>query len=120
MFQMLKKISLTRWIFIGLFLGLIIGGWLPEAVPYIRPFRGLFLHGIKCIIAPLIFSTIVTGIAGAGSFKVLGKMGLRAYIYFEIVTTLALAVGLFTVNVLKPGSGLHVVAKAGEIISEGA
>jgi proton glutamate symport protein len=108
----LRRISLTQWIFVGLFGGFFLGLWAPGWVPAIKPFRGLFLNGVKCIIAPLIFSTIVTGIAGAGSFKQLGRMGLRALIYFEVVTTLALAVGLFAVNVLKPGVGVQLATSA--------
>ncbi|MFL5813733.1 MAG: dicarboxylate/amino acid:cation symporter [Bdellovibrionia bacterium] len=100
--------SLTQWIFIALIAGVLIGFYLPGWVEYIKPFRGLFLNGVKCIVAPLIFATIVTGVASAGSFKQLGLMGIRAFIYFEVVTTLALVVGLFMVNWLKPGSGLSL------------
>ena len=103
-----KRVSLTHWIFIGLVGGFLLGVYAPQYVPVIRPFRDLFLSGVKCIIAPLIFSTIVTGIAGAGSFKQLGLMGARALIYFEVVTTLALGVGLAAVNLLQPGAGLHI------------
>ncbi len=101
-------LSLTQWIFVGLFVGFAIGILLPSWVPAVKPFRGLFLNGVKCIIAPLIFSTLVSGIAGAGSFKELGKMGLRALIYFEVVTTIALFIGLGAVNFFRPGDGLHV------------
>lgn len=102
------RLSLTQWIFVGLFVGFAIGLLLPSVVPFVKPFRGLFLNGVKCIIAPLIFSTLVSGIAGAGSFKQLGKMGLRAIIYFEIVTTIALFIGLGAVNFFRPGDGLHL------------
>src|SRR6478609_8792212 len=101
----MKRIKLTHWIFIALFLGFAIGAWAPGLVPLLKPFRGLFLNGIKCIIAPLIIATIISGIAGAGSFKQLGLMGVRAFIYFEAATTLALVVGLLAVNLLKPGAG---------------
>jgi len=101
-----RRITLTQWIFIALVGGFLIGVFAPQWVPAITPFRGLFLHGVKTIIAPLIFATLVTGIAGAGSMKQLGKMGFRAIVYFEIVTTLALAVGLAFVNILKPGAGM--------------
>ena len=75
----------------------------PAAAPFFRPFSQLFLRLIKMIIAPLIFATLVAGIAGAGHFKVVGRMGLRAIIYFEVVTTLALVIGLVAVNVMRPG-----------------
>jgi proton glutamate symport protein len=100
--------SLTQWIFIALIAGVLIGFYLPGWVEYIKPFRGLFLNGVKCIVAPLIFATIVTGVASAGSFKQLGLMGVRAFVYFEVVTTLALVVGLVMVNWLKPGAGLSL------------
>ena len=75
---MLRKIKLTSWIFIALVLGFLIGHFFPEAVPYIKPFRTVFLNGVKCIIAPLIFASIVLGINSAGSVKGLGKTGVRA------------------------------------------
>jgi proton glutamate symport protein len=104
--------TLTQQIFIGLALG-IVAGWLvseynPAAAAYFRPFSQLFLRLIKMIIAPLIFATLVAGIAGAGHVKVVGRMGLRAIIYFEVVTTLALVIGLVTVNVMKPGVGVNL------------
>lgn len=106
----LSKITLTQWIFVSLVVGFLIGVYFPEIVPFIKPFRGLFLNGIKCIIAPLIIGTIVTGIASAGSFKQLGVMGLRSIIYFEVCTTFALIVGLLIVNWLEPGAGLHITS----------
>jgi proton glutamate symport protein len=106
----LASISLTQWIFIALILGFCAGVWAPDLVPLLRPFRGLFLNGVKCIIAPLIISTIVSGIAGAGSFGQLGMMGVRAFIYFEVATTLALGVGLAVVNIVKPGQGIQLAA----------
>jgi proton glutamate symport protein len=103
------RIGLTKQILIGLLLGLI-AGWLvseyrPEMASVFRPFSQLFLRLIKLIIAPLIFASLVAGIAGAGHFKVVGRMGLRAIIYFEIVTTLALIIGLAAVNITRPGDG---------------
>src|SRR5687767_15876818 len=114
-----RGISLTQQIFIGLALG-IIAGWFvqrfhPEWAIYFRPFSQLFLRMIKMIIAPLIFSTLVAGIAGAGHFKVVGRMGLRAIIYFEIVTTIALVIGLVAVNITRPGDGVAIPAEASGI-----
>lgn len=103
-----RGLSLTHWIFIALVLGFFVGVYAPWLVPYVKPFRGLFLNGVKCIIAPLIFGTLVSGIAGVGSGKQLGGMGLRAIIWFEIATTIALAVGLAAVNLLGPGVGLRL------------
>jgi proton glutamate symport protein len=107
-----RGITLTQQIFIGLLLGVIAGAIVdkthPEYAIYFRPFSQLFLRLIKMVIAPLIFATLVAGIAGAGHFKVVGRMGLRALIYFEVVTTLALVIGLVAVNVTKPGIGVNL------------
>jgi proton glutamate symport protein len=78
----------------------------PEWAGYVRPFSQLFLRMIKMIIAPLIFATLVAGIAGAGHVKAVGRMGVRAIIYFEIVTTIALVIGLVAVNLTRPGDGV--------------
>src|SRR6185503_5450683 len=107
-----RGITLTQQIFIGLAIG-IAAGWVvstthPEWAPYFRPFSQLFLRMIKMIIAPLIFATLVAGIAGAGHVKVVGRMGLRALVYFEIVTTLALIIGLLAVNITRPGVGVNL------------
>src|SRR5262245_28588960 len=107
-----RGLTLTQQIFVGLALG-IVAGWLvseynPSLAPYFRPFSQLFLRLIKMIIAPLIFATLVAGIAGAGHVKVVGRMGLRAIIYFEIVTTLTLVIGLAAVNITRPGVGVNL------------
>ena len=107
-----RGITLTQQIFIGLAVGIALG-WLvstshPEWAAYFRPFSQLFLRMIKMIIAPLIFTTLVAGIAGAGHVKVVGRMGVRAIIYFEIVTTIALLIGLAAVNTTKPGVGVNL------------
>jgi len=107
-----RGLTLTHQIFIGLVLGIIVGAIIdatnPAHASYFRPFSQLFLRLIKMVIAPLIFATLVAGIAGAGHFKVVGRMGLRALIYFEVVTTLALMIGLVVVNVIRPGVGVNL------------
>ena len=107
-----RGLTLTHQIFIGLVLGIIVGAIIDATNPahaiYFRPFSQLFLRLIKMVIAPLIFATLVAGIAGAGHFKVVGRMGLRALIYFEVVTTLALMIGLVVVNVIRPGVGVNL------------
>ena len=116
-----RGITLTQQIFIGLTIGILIGAVIdrvhPEWAIYFRPFSQLFLRLIKMIIAPLIFATLVAGIAGAGHFKVVGRMGLRAIIYFEIVTTIALIIGLVAVNITKPGVGVNLPLGQGPEIS---
>ncbi|MBW8713598.1 MAG: cation:dicarboxylase symporter family transporter [Acidobacteria bacterium] len=109
-----RGFTLTQQIFTGLVLGIAIGFIVSRTNPgvavYFKPFSDLFLRLIKMIIAPLIFATLVAGIAGAGHAKTVGRLGLRSLIYFEIVTTLALVVGLLTVNILRPGVGLSLPA----------
>jgi proton glutamate symport protein len=107
-----RGLTLTQQIFLGLAIGIVVGAIVQQVNPawsaYFRPFSQLFLRLIKMIIAPLIFATLVAGIAGAGHFKVVGRMGLRAIIYFEIVTTLALIIGLVAVNLTRPGDGVNL------------
>src|SRR5262249_18312479 len=104
------KLSLTQWIFVGMGCGLILGWLVPDAATSLKPLSTIFLRLIKSIIAPLIFATLVVGIAGHGNLKQVGRMGLKSIIYFEIVTTLALVIGLVAVNVIKPGVGVHLTA----------
>ncbi|MCU1245360.1 MAG: sodium:dicarboxylate symporter [Acidobacteria bacterium] len=104
----LPKISLTTKIFIGLFLGIFIGAVRPEWGIALRPLSILFLNLIKSVIAPLIFSTLVIGIAGTGDIRQVGRIGLKALVYFEIVTTFALVIGLGAVNLTKPGVGVSL------------
>jgi proton glutamate symport protein len=95
--------SLTVQILIGLVIGILIGWLEPGWGKTIKPMADIFLRMIKMIIAPLIFSTLVIGIAGTGDFKKVGRIGLKAMLYFEIATTIALLIGLVTVNLFKPG-----------------
>ena len=102
---------------VGLVVGLIVGYIISitdrRVADYIRPFSQIFIRMIQMIIAPLLFGTLVAGIAGAGHFKDVGRMGLRAIIYFEVVTTLALLIGLLAVNLLQPGVGMVLPAPSG-------
>lgn len=120
MWNKIKSLKLTTWIFIALILGFLIGHYLPSWTEYIKPFRTVFLNGVKCIIAPLIFASIVTGINSAGSVGGLGKTGAKAIIYFEIATTAALVIGLLFVNLFRPGDGLSIAAAAGTAVPEAA
>jgi proton glutamate symport protein len=104
----LPKISLTWKIMIGLVLGILLGYLKPQWGAQVRPLSLLFLNLIKSIIAPLIFSTLVIGIAGTGDIKQVGRIGVKALLYFEIVTTFALFIGLAAVNITKPGVGVSL------------
>ena len=101
----MKHSKLTALIFIALILGVIVGHFAPDFAVKMRPFAVIFLRMVKMIIAPLLFATLVVGIAGHGDAKSLGKIGLKTIIYFEIVTTLALVIGLTVANIFKPGVG---------------
>jgi proton glutamate symport protein len=98
--------SLTQQIFIGLVAGIALGALWPDAAVAIRPLADLFLRMIKMIIAPLIFSTLVVGIAGTGDLRAVGRIGVKAIVWFELATTVALVIGLVLVNVLQPGAGV--------------
>ncbi len=104
----MKRISLTTWILIGLVAGVVFGGALPKQAVGLAILGTIFLRLIKSIIAPLLFGTLVSGIAGAGSVKTMGRIGGKAILYFEIVTTVALFVGLGAVNLIKPGVGVQL------------
>ncbi len=113
------KLSLTQQIFVGLGVGVLIGFLIhtflddnpyakEQAIQWTRVPSRIFLSLIKVIIAPLIFSTLVVGIAGAGSIKAVGRIGLKAMAYFTCATLLALVIGLVAVNLTKPGVGVNL------------
>lgn len=102
--------SLTTQIMIGLVLGALIGWLRPDWGNKVYFLRDIFISLIKSIIAPLVFSTIVVGIAGAGALKKVGRIGIKALIFFEIATTAALFIGLAIVNLTKPGAGVKLAA----------
>lgn len=101
----LKHSKLTALIFIALVLGVVVGHFAPDFAVKMRPFATIFLRMVKMIIAPLLFATLVVGISGHDDAKSLGKIGLKTIVYFEIVTTLALIIGLTMANFFKPGVG---------------
>jgi proton glutamate symport protein len=108
--------SLTTQIMVGLVVGAVIGWLRPDWGNAVYFLRDIFINLIKSIIAPLVFSTIVVGIAGAGALRKVGRMGVKALVYFEIVTTAALFIGLAVVNFTKPGIGVTLDASKTDVI----
>jgi proton glutamate symport protein len=115
----LKKISLTSWIFIGMVAGIVLAVLAPDIAKQLSPISNVFLRLIRSIIAPLIFGTLVYGIAGGGGdLKGMGRIGLKAIFYFEIVTTAALFLGLAAVNLVQPGAGMKLQPGAAEPVAQ--
>ncbi len=110
-----RRISLTGWIVIATILGIIVGHYFPGPAKNLKIVSDIFLNLIKCIIVPLLFSTLVVGIAAhSDDLKAVGRLALKSIIYFEIITTLALAIGLLAVNLAKPGDGVVLPVAKGE------
>src|ERR1019366_4883256 len=107
-----KKPSLTTWILIGLVAGVFFGTLFPGPAKQLVVLGAIFLRLIKSIIAPLLFATLVSGIASTGSIKTMGRIGGKALVYFELVTTIALFVGLGAVNLVQPGAGVALPREA--------
>jgi proton glutamate symport protein len=100
--------SLTRWIFFAMLLGGEIGLDRPQFAEHLRVLSDIFLRLIKVIVAPLIFGTLVTGISGHGNLRSVGRIGIKSLIYFEVVTTLALLLGVAAINLSRAGEGLAI------------
>jgi aerobic C4-dicarboxylate transport protein len=115
--------QLYFWVLVGMVLGVLVGYFLPEKRPLrfhlfgdnwsfsganLKPLSDAFIRLIRMMIAPIIFTTVVTGIAGMGNLKRLGRIGLKSFIYFEVMTTLALIMGWIVAAVFKPGGGMNV------------
>ena len=113
----LRRRTLTTWIFVSILLGIMLGHDLPALAMSLRVLSQIFLRLIRTIIAPLIFATLVVGIAGHSNLKQVGRLALKSLIYFEIVTTLALAIGLVAINISKAGEGVHLAAPAAETLT---
>jgi len=113
MISVFRRISLSQWIILAMVVGTLFGWLLPEAALRVKVVSTVFLHLIKCIIVPLIFATLVVGIAGhTDDLKAVGRLALKAFIYFELVTTLALLIGLAAVNLVRPGAGVQLASSA--------
>src|SRR5437660_7492873 len=107
-----RRKSLTTWIFVAMLVGAETGNDWPGVAINLRLLSLIFLNLIRTIIAPLIFSTLVVGIAGHSNLRQVGRMGVKALVYFEIVTTLALFIGLVAINMSRAGVGVVMPAAA--------
>lgn len=111
------------WVLIGMLLGVLVGSLFPDGQPLrfrlfdtaytfagtnLKPISDAFIRLIRMMIAPLIFTTVVTGIAGMGNLKRLGRIGVKSFIYFEVMTTMALIIGWVVAAVFRPGAGMNV------------
>src|SRR3989440_6330926 len=114
MCSFLRRRTLTQWIVVAMFVGVALGVFFPAFARSLLPISTAFIRIIKSIIVPLIFGTLVVGIAGHGdAMNRVGRLALKSIVYFEIVTTLALFIGLLAVNVIKPGVGVTTSPVAG-------
>ncbi len=104
----MKNSKLTIMIFVALVAGILVGWLFPSVGAKMQPLATIFLNMVKMIIAPLLFSVLVTGLSGHGNIRSLGRLGLKTLIYFEVVTTIALFIGLFWGHIFKPGEGFTV------------
>src|SRR5437879_11548740 len=111
MWTFLRRRTLTQWIIAAMVVGVVVGIFFPRFAASLSPISTVFLRMIKSIIVPLIFGTLVVGIAGHGDdMKRVGRLALKSIVYFEVVTTLALFIGLLAVNIVKPGVGVSLPA----------
>ena len=105
-------------VLIGIAAGVLVGWWFPAFAPTAKLISETFINLIRMVIAPVIFFTIVAGVAGAGDMKKAGRIGGKALLYFEVVTTLALVIGLVVANVVKPGAGVSFTPTAPAQVTE--
>src|SRR6266436_5370326 len=94
-------------VIVAILIGILLGHFFPQLATKLKPLGDGFIKLIKMMIAPIIFATVVVGIAKIGDMKKVGRVGLKAIVYFELVSTLALVIGLVVVNVVRPGAGIN-------------
>lgn len=107
MWSVIRRISFTQWILISMVVGAVLGAVWPDMSQQLKPFSTVFIRMIKAIVVPIIFTTLVVGIAGHGDdLKRVGRLAFKSIVYFEVVTTIALFIGLAAVHITKPGVGV--------------
>jgi aerobic C4-dicarboxylate transport protein len=99
-------------VFVGIVLGVAVGHWWPDAGKASQPLGDAFIRLIQMVVGPIIFCSVVSGIANAGDMKKVGRVAIKALVYFEVITSIALVIGLVTINVLQPGVGMNIDVKA--------
>src|SRR5881227_1413087 len=112
--------SLYVQVLAAIMLGVLFGIVSPERAAAMRPLGDGFIKLIKMLIGPIVFATITVGIARMGAMRDVGRIGLRTLVYFEVVSTLALIIGLVVVNILQPGRGLHAAPGAAAPVAAAA
>jgi Na+/H+-dicarboxylate symporter len=112
----LYRRTLTTWILVAMVMGAVLGHDWPRVALHLRLLSLIFLRLIRVIIAPLLIGTLVSGIAAHSDLKKVGRMGVKAIVYFEAVTTLALCIGLAAINLSKAGAGVHLPPSSGETL----
>jgi proton glutamate symport protein len=116
----LRRRSLTTWILVAMVIGAEIGHDFPDVAVALRVLSQIFLRLIRTIVAPLLFATLVVGIAGHSNLRQVGRMGIKALVYFEIVTTLALFIGWAAITLSRAGVGINLPPPEGEAIAQPA
>lgn len=111
-----KRKRLSLWIFTAMLLGVEVGITFPTIGIEVERLGTIFLRLVKTLVAPLIMATLIVGIAGHSNIRQLGRIGLKSILYFEIVTTFALVIGLVTINLTKAGEGIHIEARQADLV----
>src|ERR1700757_3693408 len=109
--------SLYGQVLLGIAAGVLLGVLAPERGAAMRPLGDGFIKLVRMLIAPIVFTTVVVGIAHMGAMRDVGRIGFRALVYFEVVSTIALAIGLIVVTLLQPGRGVGINPTAADIAS---